>query len=143
MMLTISNVTDELKTRFTGYLDKAIAITGEDKAPSVQSCMAWSARQIGLSPTQLRSVSDAELATITSVDAFLDLAELRMLETVQTNLSDVTTQTGPVREDWNDLSKRIADLIKQKRASIAVQHRIYLDIDLVDAQTKPVYIHNL
>lgn len=142
-MLTITNATEELQTRLTGYLDKAIAVTGADNAPSIQSCMAWAARQIGLPPTQLRSVSDAELATIAMVDAFLDLAELRMLETIQTNLSDVTTQTGPVREDWNDLSKRIAELIKQKRASIAVQHRIYLDIDLVETQMKPVYIHNL
>lgn len=142
-MLTITDVIEELETRFTGYLDKATAVTGKDKSPSVQSCMAWSARQLGISISQLRSVSDTELATIDRVDAFLDLSELRMLEAIQTNLSDVTTQTGPVREDWNDLSKRIAELIKQKKAGVAVQHGIVLDIGLSSDPLRTASIKSL
>ena len=118
-MLTVTNATEEIETRVTGYLDRANAITGEGKQISLPACMAWSCRQMGVTIANLRSVTDTELSTIVQVDAFLDLLELRVLQSVQTNLADVTTWVGPLREDWNDLSKRIADLITKKVAAIA------------------------
>ena len=142
-MLTVTNATEEIETRITGYLDRANAITGEGKAISLPACMAWSCRQLGVSISELRSVTDSELATIAHVDAFLDLFELRVLQNVQTNLADVTTQVGPLREDWNDLSKRIADLIKGKVAAIAFNYGIYLDMTVSSEQPKMAYIRAL
>lgn len=142
-MLTVSNATEELETRVTGYTDKANAITGEGKIISYPSCMAWACRQLGVDIAQLRAVTDGELADIAQVDAFLDLSELRILESVQTNLSDVTTKVGPVSEDWNDLSKRLADLISQKRSNIAYQYGIFLDATVGAGQPRTAYIRAL
>lgn len=139
-MLTVTDATEEIETRVTGYIDKANAITGEGKAISLPSCMAWAGRLLGADLAQLRSVNDDELATVTQVDAFLDLCELRVLETVQTNLSDVTTQVGPIREDWNDLAKRIGELIAQKRANIAYQYGIFLDGTVAAGQSRTAYL---
>lgn len=142
-MLTVSNAIEEIETRITGYIEKANAITGEGKAVSLPSCMAWACRQLGVDIAQLRSVTDDELSAITQVDAFLDLTELRVLESVQTNLSDVTTKVGPVSEDWNDLSKRIADLIAKKRLAIAYQYGIFLDATVAAGQPRTAYMRSI
>jgi len=142
-MLTVSNAIEEIETRITGYIEKANAITGEGKAVSLPSCMAWACRQLGVDIAQLRFVTDDELSAITQVDAFLDLTELRVLESVQTNLSDVTTKVGPVSEDWNDLSKRIADLIAKKRLAIAYQYGIFLDATVAAGQPRTAYMRSI
>lgn len=142
-MLTATNAIEEIETRVTGYLDRANVITGEWKQISLPACMAWSCRQMGVTISKLRSVTDTELATIDQVDAFLDLFELRVLQNVQTNLADVTTQVGPLREDWNDLSKRIADLITKKVAAIAFKYGIFLDASVGSDQPRVAYIRAL
>lgn len=135
-MLTVAITVEEIETRVSGFVARANAIIGTEKAISYPACIAWAGRQLGVSLANIRSVSDAELETVSNIDALFDLAELKALETTQTNLSDVTIKAGPVSEDWNDLSKRIADIIASKREAIAVQHGIYLSVELLDTQLR-------
>jgi hypothetical protein len=66
-------------------------------------------------------VTDADLAPVTAAqtDALLDLAELRALEAVQTNLIGAETWVGPIKEDTSRTVEALAAIIATKRKQVA------------------------
>lgn len=53
---------------------------------------------------------------------FLDVAELRCLESVWGNLDEVTEQEGTDRQEWTRARQEIAARIESKRKQIAEEH---------------------
>lgn len=128
-MANRADVLQIIQARVSGFLYEAQRLTGDTEKPSTPHALAWAMRKLGYSLDSLIDVSNAELADVTGskVDALLDLAELRLLEDILLNLTMVTNQAGPVRDDWNDLSKRLREILPVKRSQVASAHGIDLD----------------
>lgn len=78
-------------------------------------------RKLGYSVSDVGNVTDADLAQVQEdqIDAFLDLAELRTLETIlqaASTLVDVTT--GPRREAFGQFAQRLERQAEKKRERI-------------------------
>lgn len=129
MTITSAAVQSVMDDRVGAFLAEARRMTGDPAKPSVPQCIGWAVRQLGFSTATLTGVTDADLLPIpdTKADALLDLAELRTLQSIETNLTAVSSTTGPVSDEWNDLSKRLATIIPRKQATIMAQHGIALD----------------
>lgn len=127
-MATLANITDVVEDRLGALLSEARTATGDSSKPSVASCVAWAVRMLGYSTAALLTATDAEVGEVPTakLDALLDLAELRTLESIQTNLSQVDLTTGPVTERLGQLGTRLADLIPKKRKVVAMQWSKYL-----------------
>ena len=74
--------------------------------------LAWAMRQLGYAPSQINTVTDADLSSVSSahVDALLDLAELRTLESILTNYTSVDAKVGQVWEYAGQLLEQLLDL---------------------------------
>jgi hypothetical protein len=72
-------------------------------------------RDVGVTAFDPVEPSDADIASVTESDRsrFLDIAELRCLESVQNNIDEVSEKQGTDNQEWNTwfetLRKRIAD----------------------------------
>lgn len=112
----------------TGRVGGVLAEAGMTAAgvpnPHLEDPLSWALRLLGYSPALLATVSDADLALVAAghVDALLDLAELRALESVLTNLVKVDTKAGPVDEAWASLGDRLATLVPAKRKAVAAMY---------------------
>jgi hypothetical protein len=144
MTITRSAVLTVLDHRCGAFLTEARKMTGDPTKPNEEQCIGWAVRLLGYTTASLTDCVDGDLSPIpdAKADALLDLAELRTLESVQTNLTQVSSTTGPLRDEWNDLSKRLADIIGHKRANIAAQHGISLDKPL-DGGRRRAYMRAL
>ena len=96
--------------------------------PSVDGCIGWAVRMLGYTTASILAPLDAEVSAVADakVDALLDLAELRTLESILTNLNGVDLTTGPVLERLGQLPDRLAKLIPEKRKTAALQWGKYL-----------------
>ncbi len=139
MTITKAAVSAVIDDRCGAFLSEARRMTGDATKPSVGQCIGWAVRALGYTTAGLTDVLDADLTAIPDVkaDALLDLAEWRTLQSIETNLTAVSSTTGPVSDQWNDLSKRLADIIPRKQALIMAQHGIALDKPL-DLQKRPI-----
>ena len=87
----------------------------------------WALRMLGYSPASIVSISEAEVAAVAAdhVSAFLDLAELRLLENIRGNLTRVSTsltrEMGVV-ESWGQLLTQITALVKDRTEKIENMH---------------------
>lgn len=88
--------------------------------------IAWALRKLGVAVADPTNPSTGEVQSVTRVDALFDLAELRTLENILGNLSLVTATVGPRTEHFNDLAKRLAEMIPRKRKAIEQEHGISL-----------------
>jgi len=88
--------------------------------------IAWALRKLELPVADPTNPSTGEVAATTRVDALFDLAELRTLENILGNLSLVTATVGPRTEHYNDLAKRLGEMIPRKRKAIEQEHGISL-----------------
>lgn len=141
MTITKVAVNSVIDDRCGAFLIEARRMTGDASKPSIGQCIGWAVRALGYTTASLTDVTDSDLSAVPDIkaDALLDLAELRTLQSIETNLTMVTSTTGPVSDQWNDLSKRLADIIPRKQALIMAQHGIALDKPL-DLQKRPVRI---
>lgn len=87
----------------------------------------WALRMLGYTPASIVIVSDAEVEAIAQEHtlAFLDLAELRLLENVRGNLTRVSTSLTRdlgVVESWGQLLTQITAIIKDRTEKIDNMH---------------------
>lgn len=127
-MATLADVQAVINDRVGALLAEARAATGDATKPSVDTCIGWAVRMLGYTTASILAPTDGEVQAVasTKVDALLDLAELRTLESIQTNLSQVDLTTGPVLERLGQLPTRLADIVPKKRQVVALQWGKYL-----------------
>ncbi|MEY4075386.1 MAG: hypothetical protein RJA29_2743 [Pseudomonadota bacterium] len=92
--------------------------------PWLTDPLRWALSMLGVESASVSAVTDADLSGVqrSQVDALLDLAELRALEAVQTNLVSVETWVGEVKEDPSAFTQNLASIIVTKREQIAARY---------------------
>lgn len=117
-----------LERRCGEFMEQAkmsIGTAGDN--PDMADPILWALRMLGYQPASLVLVSDAEIAAVVQehVLAFLDLAELRLLENIRGNLTKVSTsltqQVGVV-ESWGQLLDQIGKMIKDRTEKVDNMH---------------------
>lgn len=131
-MVSVEDVAAAVMDRCGAFLAAAAAAAGQTDGPSVDQAIAWALRALGFPVANLLMASTSEVQAVpdAKTDALIDLAELRMLESIQTNLTAVTVKAGPVQEDYNDLSARLATIIEGKQANAAARYGRWLSVQL-------------
>ena len=86
--------------------------------------IGWAIRQCSGTVTNFTTVSDADLASVSSADydKLLDLAEYRTLQSISGNLAVVDIQVGPRRESLSQLVERIEARIARKLKQIQTDY---------------------
>lgn len=103
--------------------------------PWLTDPLRWALGMLGIQTDSIVVVSDLDLFKVMreQVDALLDLTELRLLETVLTNLVDVKVTAGPLSVNSSELPDRLTAIIADKRSSVGAMHRRFLAAPLDDA----------
>lgn len=121
MALTVDDCNLILQRRCANYLDVAglSAANGDFVDP-----IRWALSLLGVEAAGAVSVADADLTTVTGrkVDALLDLAEARLLQTVLTNLTRVDTRAGMVQQDFSDLAAMLRPIAADRLAAAGKRH---------------------
>ena len=130
MPLTRANV-ESILIRRCGRLLAACALDGTTVGGTnadLNDPIGLAIRQLGGTVASIVAVADADLATLADhqVDALLDLAELRALESCLGNLPDVDVAVGPERESLGQLGTRLEAAIARTRAKVQRDHGIGL-----------------
>lgn len=122
--MTISRAGAELVlTRRLGALLAEAGMTVEaGPNPHLSDPLASALRALGYAAAAA-DVTDADLSVVAGphVDALLDLAELRCLQSVAGNLVAVDVTVGPVSERRGALAERVARLVEERRAAVAAR----------------------
>ena len=144
-MALLRNDVETILTKRVGAFLVAVAMNGVYPNPALSDPMAWALRMLGLTPASYTTVVDSDLVSVSGsmVDALFDLAELRTLESVQQNLTKVTTKAGPVEERLGELGDRLLKLIPEKRKAVAAMHGPLLAYSLGEGDKRPVRIQVL
>lgn len=102
--------------------------------PWLTDPLRWALSMLGHATASFTSVTDDDLAPVTNdhVEALLDLCELRMLESVQTNLASVDVTAGPLQEKRSQLATALAETIAERRKLYDARHKHLLDRPLSD-----------
>lgn len=122
MALTRANVETILVKRLGPLMTAAgMATTVAGSNADLNDPIGYAIRQAGQTVDDLTAVDDTDVARIGSddYDKLLDVAELRTLESIQTNLDDVDIETGPVSEKRDQLGLRVEKALTRKRAQVA------------------------
>ncbi len=125
MSITRQDIEQVMDRRIGAALTLAGMTTGDGNInPWLTDPLRWALYMLGYDATSVVSVTDSDLADVPAgaYDALLDLCELRALEAVRTNYTDVTTRVGQVEEDRSDYLTALAATIKDKRSTIASIH---------------------
>ena len=79
--------------------------------------------QLGVTPTDISNVADADLSSVAVADyaKLLDLAELRTLENILSNYSKVDVKAGAVEAQLDDFGQRLERTIARKRAQMGAR----------------------
>ena len=84
-----------------------------------------SLRRLGYTVTNISSVNDADIASVSTDDerAFLDVAELRLLESAyNAAIALVDVSVGPRRESLSQLAANIDKAVTRKREQVQAEH---------------------
>jgi len=135
-MATKVEVTAILEERTGAMLALVRQLTGLADRPNVQHAIAWAVRRLGGTTASFVEATDAEVSAITKEEALIDLAELRLLDSMYGNLTAVTNRTGPIQDDYNDLARRLEAARTEKRGEILSVHGI--DVNGSTSPSKPV-----
>jgi hypothetical protein len=121
MSITRAQAEQILQYRIGGYLSDAGMTVDDSPNPWLTDPLRWALAMLGITTASIVDVTDADLAAVTAAqtDAMLDLAELRTLEAVQTNLVSVGTWVGPIKEDTSRTVDALAAIIATKRKQVA------------------------
>ncbi len=92
--------------------------------PWLTDPLRWALSMLGIESASIVAVTDTDLANVgrNQVDALLDLAELRALESVLTNLVDVKVTAGPLSVNSSELPDRLATIITAKRDAVRAMY---------------------
>lgn len=120
MSLTRAATEVELVRRVGAWLTAAgldgTTVNGTNAA--LASPIAWALRQSGYTVADPTTPADGDFAGVTNVDKLFDLAELRTLETIERNYTDVDSVAGVVEAKQDQLRQGIQRAIAEKRAQI-------------------------
>lgn len=137
-MATVADVTAVIEDRCSAFLEKARALTGDPAKPGTAPAIGWAVRMLGYATASLTTVTDDEVGVVDAarLDALLDLAELRTLESIQTNLTAVSVTAGPLREEYGTLGDQLAALVTERRNVIGNRYGKWLVEPLTDAMRR-------
>lgn len=132
--MTANEVKIVVDDRVATLLAAAREMMADPAKPLVEQSIGWALRALGYPTASLLGPTDVEVtAAAAQVDALLDLSEMRLLETLQTNLlTRVTLETGPVTEELGETLEQLAKLVPLKRKAAALMHGKWLEILLDD-----------
>lgn len=124
MSITRTQAEQILQLRIGSFLEEAEMSVQDGVNQWLTDPLRWALSMLGIETASVVAVTDADLSGVqrSQVDALLDLAELRALEAVQTNLASVTTWVGPVKEDPSKFTENLAAMIQAKRTQIAARY---------------------
>lgn len=82
--------------------------------------------KMGITPASYSNVVDADLSSLAGGDVteFLDRAELRVLETISSNLVYVNIQIGPRREDLGSLMDQVEKRIQRLSSKVQKEYGV-------------------
>lgn len=137
-MATAANVTTVVTERCSAYLAKARALSGSGSIPDIAPAIGWGVRALGYATASLTTVTDGEVGAVSGdkLDALCDLAELRTLESIQTNLTAVNVTAGPLQENLGQLAERLGEIITEKRKNAGSRYSAWLAWPLTDESPK-------
>lgn len=137
-MATAANVTTVVTERCSAYLAKSRALSGSGSIPDIASAIGWGVRMLGYTTAGLNTVTDGEVGAVSGdkLDALCDLAELRTLESIQTNLTAVNVTAGPLQESLGQLAERLGEIVTERRKNIAARYGTWLAVPLTDEAPK-------
>lgn len=97
-------------------------VTG--KNADLNDPLGWGIRQCGGSVSNIASVSDADVQTVSTadIDQLLDYAELKLLENILGNYEGVDVSGLPMSQGGDQFGKRVTKAIEDKRAYIEKQY---------------------
>ncbi len=141
-MLLYTSVINVLERRLGKMLDAAGL---EREQETFNDPVAWALRQLGYTPALLDMITDADLSGVASahVDALLDLAELRTLESILTNYTSVDAKVGQVWEYAGQLLEQLRTLVPEKRKAVQAAHGRLLVSPLVEDASRGVFLRAL
>lgn len=99
-------------------------------APGYHSALddpiGYSLRRLGYSVTDITSIADADVTAVTEsdLDAFLDLAELRLLQNIIGNLDGVDLTVGPRQERLSQLRDGVEVRVGKLADKISAEYGI-------------------
>lgn len=140
--LTRTDADALLTRRVSGYLTKA-SITGAAATLTLGDGLGWGLRMLGYSPASHVTVTDTDLLSVTTIDALLDLAELRTLESVSTMFSGTTVKVGPLEDRLSDFAKTLGETVASKRAAAAAMHGHLLAQPLTETADTTVVLRSV
>lgn len=145
MAYTVAQVEGVITKRISAYLTIASMTSVSSPNTHLADPILWGLRMLGYTPAAIDVVTDSDLSSVPAahLDALLDLAELRALESVNTRYTRVSGSIGPLREDWGELGTRLAELIKTKRENAAAQHGRLLEIPLTPTDKRTILMEAL
>ena len=122
MALTRPNVEALIVARCSGFMQAAglpVTVVGTNAA--LDDPIGWALRQLAFTPADPVAPTTSDLAGIDPADynEFLDLVELRTLETCAQNYTAVDLRAGMRSESFNQLAQRLKDRIDAKKDAIA------------------------
>ena len=134
MTITRLQVEAVLTKRLGALLDEAEMTAGAGGNPHMIDPIAWALRALGYGTSSLADLTDVDLETVAAahVDPLLDLAELRTLESIASNLTSVDVTIGPVQERKGMLADRVAKLVLDKRKGVQARWGHVLEQPLED-----------
>lgn len=127
MTITRANVESVLVQRagsFMAAVGMATTVAGSNA--SLNDPIGWALRRAGYSVSSLTSVADSDLAGLatTDTDKLLDLAEIRTLENVAGNLTQVDVTMGDRTDKFGQLLAQIEKRIERLRKQIEQDYGI-------------------
>jgi hypothetical protein len=97
-----------------------MAVTYAGSNADLNDPLGWAVFQLEGSVTDITAVADADLETVASDDEryITDVAELRLLDNILTNLELVDISVGPRSEHYDQLAQRIKGRRDKLRADL-------------------------
>ena len=121
MTLTRANIEAILVQRCGAYMAAAgMVVTIAGSNANLNDPIGYAIRMCDGTVTSFVSVADADVATVLAADydKLLDIAELRTLDSVATNLDDVDITAGQRSEKFNQLALNLQAIMERKAAKI-------------------------
>ena len=117
MTLTRANVETILVQRCGAYMEAAgMVVTIVGTNANLNDPIGYAIRLCDGSVADYVSVANADLLTVDAdyYDKLLDIAELRLLDSISTNLDDVDIIVGPRSEKLNQLAQNLQAIMERK-----------------------------
>lgn len=121
-MITRAGAELVLTRRLGALLSEAQMTVEAGPNPHLSDPLAWALRALGYG-AGVTDATDDDLVQVVGahVDALLDLAELRALQSVAGNLTAVDVTVGPLSERRGALAERVAKLVADRREAVAAR----------------------